>query len=116
MHMVHQPVPKVSPHDVERIVRRDFSEEQFETVMGILNEYATGSVDGSPRVQLAVLKLADGNLEALRRSINTANRDYRDVLVAAEIQTFQAFGNGAIAQKSRRSGLLRATGNSTSHG
>jgi hypothetical protein len=35
-------------------------------------------------VQLAVLKLAAGDIGALRREIETAKRDYRDVLAYAE--------------------------------
>jgi len=44
------------------------------------------SADMSPlleRVHLAVLKLADGSLPALRRAVVVANSDWRDVLVAA---------------------------------
>ena len=36
------------------------------------------------RVKAAVLKLANGNLDALRRHVDVAKRDYRDALLAAE--------------------------------
>jgi hypothetical protein len=50
--------------------------------MAVLGEL-DGRLEGV-RVRLAALKLADGSLQALRKQIALANRDYRDVLVAAE--------------------------------
>ena len=79
---VHPPIPDVSPRDVEKIVRRDFPAEQFSEINAVL-EGLDRRLDGA-RVRVAALKLADGSLEALRRQIALANRDYRDVLVAAE--------------------------------
>lgn len=84
--MRHQPIPDVSLKDVERIVRRDYSETQFDSVMAVLKGYeesASGRRE-RPRVQLAALKLANGHLEALRTHINTAVQDFRDVLGPAE--------------------------------
>lgn len=44
------------------------------------------------RVRLAVLKLAEGNLDKLERNIALAQQDYRDVLAAAEYpNTFGAW-------------------------
>jgi hypothetical protein len=80
-----QPHPTVSRLDVERIVSRDFPAERFDDVMTTLDEY--GTQDGQSerdRVQLAVLKLAAGNLDGLRRYIEWAKTDYRDVLSPAE--------------------------------
>jgi hypothetical protein len=36
-----QPVPLVTFNDVERITRREFSDQQFSTVITLLNEYGT---------------------------------------------------------------------------
>jgi hypothetical protein len=48
-----------------------------------LDEYRfNGSIPS--RVQLAALKLAEGDMDALRREIETAKIDYRDVLGPAE--------------------------------
>lgn len=80
--MKSQPIPQVSLADVERIVRRDFPEEQFDSVMALLAEYDFERE--RPRVLLAALKLANGRFNSLRRHIEVAARDYRDVLVAAE--------------------------------
>lgn len=80
-----QPVPSVTSDDVERIVRRDFEEEQFAAVMAILRGYETNRRGAAPdRVHLAALKLANGSVETLRCSIESAKRDFRDVLAYAE--------------------------------
>ena len=79
--MREQPVPAVSRADVERIVRRDFPAATFAEVMSLLDGNET---DPSPRVQLAVLKLASGNLGRLRKYNEDAKMDYRDVLAWAE--------------------------------
>jgi hypothetical protein len=81
---VSQPTPDVTPDDVERVVRRDFPSDQVPNVTALLNERKTGSLEYGPRVQLAALKLANGSLEQLRACLETATRDYRDVLVPAE--------------------------------
>lgn len=70
-----QPVPVVTPEDVSRIIRRDFAPERHEVVQAALSEYSQRE---AARVQLAVLKLANGDLDALHRHIDTAKRDYRE--------------------------------------
>ena len=80
-----QPIPEVTDSDVNRIVRRDFPPDQFDTVISILHAY--GSEDWHrevDRVRLAVLKLAGGDRQGLTRHIETAKMDYRDVLAYAE--------------------------------
>ena len=81
-----QPVPNVSRADVERIVKRDFASADVSIALAILNECRkchTGG-DSPARVQLAVLKLAGGDVSMLRRGIEIAKSDYRDVLAPAE--------------------------------
>jgi hypothetical protein len=91
--IVSQPVPQVTADDVAMVVRRDFAEEQFGVVMAVLNEYGVEKWErGKPRVQLAVLKLANGDLEALKRHISQAKQDYRDVLAAAEYPEYSKKG------------------------
>jgi hypothetical protein len=87
-----QPVPTVARPDVERIVRRDFEPEIQSAAFDILDTYHS---DGSEphRVQLAALKMANGNLHQLREWIASANLDFRDVLAAAEYP--QAFSTSA---------------------
>ena len=82
---VSQPIPKVTHKHVERIVRRDYPAERFAEVMAILNQYGT-ETGGCEihRVPLAVLKLADRKLDALREYVEAAKTDYRDVISWAE--------------------------------
>jgi hypothetical protein len=78
--VIDQPVPVVDADDVRRIVSRDFDAVQQAQAMTTLEPLA----DLSPRVQLAVLKLADGDLETLMEGARLALVDYRDVLAPAE--------------------------------
>jgi hypothetical protein len=86
-----QPVPDVTPADVERIVRREFAKEQWATVMALLNDFQRERGNGgTPRVQLAVLKLAKGDTDILRAHLTWP--DYRDILVAAEYPAYHKVG------------------------
>lgn len=88
-----QPTPKVTAADVERIVSRDFPADEFSVVMTILREYGTASSHREPnRVQLAALKLSNGNSQKLRACIERAKADYRDVLSPAEYPGFSKVG------------------------
>lgn len=82
---IEQPTPQVTDEDVKRIVRRDFGDYGYDDALAVIEEY--GKQDGndpSPRVQLAILKLAGGNMSLLRELTHTASQDYRDVIAAAE--------------------------------
>jgi hypothetical protein len=82
---VMQPTPSVSRADVERVVRRDFPAEACSEVLAMLDEYGSAGYHRErDRVQLAVLKLADGSRETLRREIEGAKCDYRDTLLSSE--------------------------------
>lgn len=90
---IAQPVPGVTSSDVERVVRRDFAREQFADVMTLLGECgAKNGQRGGPRVQLAALKLAQGSVEKLKPLVESAKRDYRDVLVWAEYPNYHKIG------------------------
>ena len=52
-----------------------------DTAEDVLSQYAKQEVF---RVRLAVLKLAEGDLDKLERNTMLAQQDYRDVLAAAE--------------------------------
>jgi len=83
--VISQPVPAVTSQDVERIVARDFPAESAPTVAAILTEYGADDAHRDhDRVRLAALKLAAGDIERLRAAIETARRDFRDVLALAE--------------------------------
>jgi len=54
-------------------------------VLELLDTYGLAAHERErERVQLAILKLSDGNEEKLRQNVDVAKRDYRDVLFWAE--------------------------------
>lgn len=66
-------------------VKRYFPNEDEEKIIGILNLYGKETSEREwERVQIAILKLSDGNLEKLRKNVEIAKSDYRDVLAYAE--------------------------------
>jgi len=80
-----QPTPNVTRADVERIVRRDFRSDEVATVFRMLERYALSE---RQRVQLAVLKLAGGDIDAVHHHLEVALRDPRDVLCSAEYPAY----------------------------
>ena len=83
--MKNQPIPDIKQEDIDRIVRRDFPESQEDAMLEILHQYGAEKWHREGlRVKAAVLKLANGKLHVLRIALNTAKRDFTDVLVAAE--------------------------------
>jgi hypothetical protein len=84
--MLNQPVPKVTDKDVERIALRDYGSDCFAKVMSIIHEYGKQEWNhpGSPRVLLAILKLANGDIRKLTELTQAAIDDYRNVLSMAE--------------------------------
>ena len=82
---MQQPAAKVTPGDIERIVRRDFPPADHTVVFAMLAEHGALEWQGErERVQAAILKLAAGDLVRLRQEVNEATCDYRDVLAPAE--------------------------------
>ena len=86
-----QPVPRVDAGDVERVLLRDFPPATLLEARRML-EVLPGSV--GPRIQLAILKLAQGELGSLSTAIAVAERDWRDVVAAAE---YPAYGRLPIS-------------------
>ena len=59
--------------------------QQRDQAYGILRRYkGDGSTPGQTRVQLAMLKLAQGSLDELLDLLEVADRDFRDVVAPAE--------------------------------
>ena len=78
---VRQPTPSVTEHDVERIVRRDYPANVAGEVLELI---ATVTVREKPRVVLACLKIASGNLDRLKANLSSASGYYRELLGEAE--------------------------------
>jgi hypothetical protein len=79
--MADQPTPEVTDADVERIVRRDFPAADVDRILTLAAEV---DVRERPRVVLACLKLAAGNVEKLIGHFNEASGYYREILGEAE--------------------------------
>ena len=75
---------------MERIVRRDFAPLQVDRILAMLDEYQFEGRSPS-RVQLAVLKLADGDAATLKREIEVAKNDFRDVIAPAEYPKYSRY-------------------------
>lgn len=57
---------------------------QAERALAELDRYSGDRGMGRARIQLAILKISNGNLEELRRWVDIALGDYRDPLLLAE--------------------------------
>jgi len=86
------PEPVALTELVQRKVRRLFSDkDQSEATLLLEKQCGRGlpfceraAPADLERVRLAVLKLSDGNIAELRKQIDVARRDWRDVLLTAE--------------------------------
>ena len=83
-----QPVPDVSNADVERILERDF--EDADQARFLIRKLECPE---SARTALACLKGANGNLQLLEGSVQEANRDFRDLIAAAEYPNYCQAGH-----------------------
>jgi len=71
--------------EVAAVILKTFPETSHSRVLELLDTYGVESYERErERVQLAILKLSEGNQEKLREFITVAKRDYRDVLFWAE--------------------------------
>lgn len=83
-----QPIAKISFQEIERVIDRDYSQYKSDDVLAVLNQYSSDSGKLNFRVWAGVLKLSDGNLSNLRKNIEIANFDYRDILAEAEYPNY----------------------------
>ncbi len=80
-----QPIPQVTPDNVERVVSREFAVDKYAAVTAMLGEFGTETRHREPsRVQLAAIKKANGSVRKVRAYVDSAKRDYRDTLAAAK--------------------------------
>ena len=86
---MYQSHPHYTEDDLERIVARDFPQACIPEVRSLFSRYGNESGQHEKvRVQMACLKCANGNLEALEQTVGIACRDYRDVLADAEYPSY----------------------------
>lgn len=77
----HQTTAKVTSQDVQRIIKRDYGENNYNQITSLIDEIEEPE---KIRVQVAVLKLGGGDFEKLKYAVQVAKVDYRDVLATAE--------------------------------
>ena len=74
-----------SRDEVVAAIQATFLKSSWARVLELLDTYGVESHERErERVQLAILKLSEGNEEKLREFLAIAKRDYRDVLFWAE--------------------------------
>ena len=84
-----QPVPAVTEADLARVLEREFPGAATAKAGAVLAAYGSESWHREPtRVQLAILKLAQGDLTRLEEFTKVASTDYRDVLAWAEYPAY----------------------------
>jgi hypothetical protein len=95
----------VTESDVDRVIQRDFAPDEAAEVESILRD-----VDGaSPRVLLAALKLAARDVAALRRALEMARLDARDVIASAEYPIYMSeVSPGGSLTEARLSEIIRS--------
>ena len=76
-----QPTPTVTEDDVIRIVRRDYPAGLVDEILALI---AAVEVREKARVVLGCLKIANGDLDRLRRELKDASGYYREILGEAE--------------------------------
>ena len=82
---MEQFVPDVSESDVERIIQRDFPQEEQEQIRGLVRQV---EVREKPRVVLACLKNSGGDVQKLRYNLGEASGYYREHIGEAEYPNY----------------------------
>jgi len=71
----------VTAQHVTDRVKKDFRPEDVDEALGVLDQYGKDAWEDSPEfMRLAILRLANGNIQKLPGLIQTAKYDYRDIL------------------------------------
>ncbi len=86
---------------VLRKVAAHFQVDEAGEVLALLDTYESSSEDPPHRVHLAVLKLSNGDIDAIRRYVALAMVDFRDVLASAEYPTQLRLGANAEPEERR---------------
>ena len=86
---MEQKIPKISDNDIKRIIKRDFPQSELTEIENILQIYKSKSKEGRNRIYASLLKLSDGNLELLKKLVEKANNDFRDIIAMSEYPNYQ---------------------------
>ena len=78
-------INKYTRNDIDKAVCKIFPDEPKGCILDLLNYYGTENYEyEKERVQLAILKLSQGDTNKLLLNIKLSKEDYRDVLYLAE--------------------------------
>lgn len=101
---MEQKIPKIDDSDIKRIVKRDFSQVEFNEIESILKMYESDSEAGKNRIYASILKLSNGNVEIIKGLVEKANYDYRDIIALSEYPNYSkhAFDNTLSEEKKRQ--------------
>jgi hypothetical protein len=96
-------IPKATRKDVLRIIRRDFSPSRHNAILKMLQEYGSQKWhEEVDRVHLAILKLSDKKFDKIKKYVEIAKTDYRDVIAPAEYPGFWEIGFVGVDELSRK--------------
>ena len=88
----------VNRNRVRHKVTRYWPDLDHQEIMSVLDQYGVESGEiGRARVQLAILKLSNGDVDRLADLVAMAKRDYRDVLAYAEYP--EAMNQGFVGMR-----------------
>lgn len=90
-----QPVPKITESILEKIIERDFKANSTE-VKSRIEKVESETESGKKRISLAILKLANGNLEDVKKYIEISKIDFRDLISQAEYPRCSELGFEAM--------------------
>ena len=92
---MEQKIPNITTNDIKRILKRDFHNSNYFEMEEILSLYNSDNIMGKSRVQAATLKLSNGDIALLKKYIELANKDFRDIIAMAEYPNYSqiAFSN-----------------------
>ncbi|MGB5178134.1 MAG: hypothetical protein WBP44_05320 [Gammaproteobacteria bacterium] len=97
---MEQPTPTYEKSDLKRVVAREFGTEAMDEVTSILESYGAESWQREPlRVSMACLKLANGDIARLKSFVQSACKDYRDIIAWAEYSAYMRAHDPEAQQK-----------------
>lgn len=102
---ITQPVAKVSSQQIEKIVKFQY-DDQYNAVMAKLDSLNIDSPQVKNRIKAAILKLANGEYDKIDNYLDSANFDYRDLIVLAEYPRNWKHGFDEIPDQMRKKEYL----------
>ncbi|HEV8284838.1 MAG TPA: hypothetical protein VGQ09_11050 [Chitinophagaceae bacterium] len=101
---MEQKIPNISDHDIKRIIKRDFPQFEFSEIESILKMYKSESEKGRNRIYASILKLSNCNIDLMKKYVENANKDYRDIIALSEYPNYSeyAFDDNLTEEKEKQ--------------